>query len=113
MIGHSWGADTAADIVGKIPNRIHTLITIDPVSYFVPDLSIIRKHTKIWINVNAVSPETSNGDIIAFFGSAWNDSPEGYADIHISAPYTHEQFREIMVYAPENSKTLQTILNTH
>jgi pimeloyl-ACP methyl ester carboxylesterase len=89
LIGHSYGGDTAADIAGIIPNKIHTLITIDPVGRSDPDFKQVRKNTKIWINVNAVSSAISGGDIAALAGGMWNDSPEGYADIHIRAPYTH------------------------
>lgn len=32
IIGHSWGGDTATEVVSSAPNRIRTLVTLDPVS---------------------------------------------------------------------------------
>jgi pimeloyl-ACP methyl ester carboxylesterase len=115
LIGHSYGGDTAADIVEILPNRIHTLITIDPVSRInFPDYTLIRRNSSLRINVNAVSPVLSNGDIAAFFGGSWNDSSKDYSNIHIRAPFTHKQFEEMMHYKPSQThQSPQELLNKY
>ena len=39
VVGHSYGGDTAAEIVVSNPGRINTLITVDPVSRNRPDFA--------------------------------------------------------------------------
>jgi hypothetical protein len=53
------------------------------------------------------------GNFLAGVGRSWDDSPEGYANIHIHAPYTHDYFREMMIYKdPKTNKIPQTLLNS-
>ncbi len=83
LIGHSYGGDTVAFIVIKLPNRIDKLITIDPASWIWPDFAKVRQNVEIWVNVNAVGNGISGGDIAAFSGRNWYNNPRGFAHEHI------------------------------
>ncbi len=113
LIGHSYGGDSAVLVAERLPERIHTLITIDPVSHLnIIDYDSIRQNTKLWVNVNAVSEGTSFGDFLRGVGGAWNDEPEGRADIHIRAPFVHEAFDQMMRYhQSERTLSPQSLLN--
>jgi hypothetical protein len=113
LIGHSHGGDTATEIVETIPNRIHTLITIDPVSIFRPNFRTLKDKTKLWINVNAVGESASTGDIAAFFGRAWNDAPDGHADKHLKMPFTHGLFDSMLFHRFDGKINIQSILNKY
>lgn len=120
MIGHSWGGDTIAKAAAEVPGRVHALITIDPVSdpENRPKFETVRNSVRIWVNVNAKGdPDGSilrgilQGNFAAFFGRAWNNGPEGFADIYINAPHNHSSFTNMMFYAPNGGKSPQDIIN--
>ncbi|PIR34223.1 MAG: hypothetical protein COV36_01160, partial [Alphaproteobacteria bacterium CG11_big_fil_rev_8_21_14_0_20_44_7] len=100
VIGHSWGGDTAADVINKSPSRARTLVTVDPVSHGRPDYSEVSKNTDMWINIYATgNPKTSSiGDFSAFIGGHWGNSPESDADIFIEVPVIHEAFDAMLNY---------------
>jgi pimeloyl-ACP methyl ester carboxylesterase len=112
LIGHSLGGDTATEIVEAIPNRIHTLITIDPVSHFGSNFRAIRNKAKLWINVNAIGENISGGDAISVFG-AWNDLPKNYSNMHLRMRFTHEDFNKMLLYVFDGRNSIQSILNKH
>jgi len=96
LIGHSYGADTAAEVALALPGRINMLITIDPVSLFSPSYAKLATVTT-WIDVNAVggsSLERSN--LIAGLGGAWGSGPSGYAAGYIPVNTIHADFGTMM-----------------
>ncbi len=94
LIGHSWGGDTAATVVAQ-GAKVGSLITVDPVSHFPPDLGDVKTNAKNWINVNANPNEAKekedvmHSNWIAGMGGAWNNDPVGYADHHYNANMNH------------------------
>ncbi len=101
LVGHSYGADTAYDVVLAVPARISTLITIDPVGG--PDRNYfgIREALRprgVWINVNATGGSSFRRDnMIAGVGGAWNNSPASMATYHYEMSITsHGGFRAMM-----------------
>ena len=113
VVGHSWGADTAAEVVGRLGQQgrpIDMLVTIDPVGNGLSRdfMQRVRAGSREWINVNAVggSPtETSN--IIAGVGGEYGRLPQGFASQHFDAPYTHAQFGRMMeLRLPSSTGTL-------
>ncbi len=118
LIGHSYGGDTAADIVLDNPGRINLLITVDPVSLFQPDFEKVRKSVRKWININATGERndrgerrTTGGDLAAGFGRAWNNGPKDYS-YFITALFSHESFDSMLKHKPSMDEiSAQEILN--
>jgi pimeloyl-ACP methyl ester carboxylesterase len=116
LIGHSYGADTAAQIsermgiLGRPP--LDMLVTLDPVGWFQrsarPDFyENVRAGTARWINVNATggsSLEPSN--FIAGLGGAWNYGPVGRADEFINAPVPHVAFGDMMASPTASGRSI-------
>jgi RHS repeat-associated protein len=113
IVGHSYGGSTAAQVSrelaseGIIPDL---LITIDPVS----------RHrgtgvADVWIDVNA-APSSSNGiqgDWWAAAGGKWADWPAGSANAYYTAPYNHNDFSDLLEYAPSGGESArQALLNS-
>jgi hypothetical protein len=120
IIGHSWGADSAALMVLKIPNRVDTLVTVDPVSVLQPHFETVRSSVNSWININAVGADNSTalswerirqGGFVAGIGNSWNNNPQGIANIHIQAPYNHAAFDEMMRYQMTTEDSAEDLLN--
>lgn len=69
VIGHSYGAATAANILHQ--HKVDLLITIDPVSRI---WSRKKPQTKHWININARPSQYDLSDFIALIGGKWGKS---------------------------------------
>ncbi len=118
IIGHSWGGDTAANIVLDPVNagKITTLITIDPVTTFGSNInySVLAKSVPNWVNVQATqNPNTSFfniGNLAADTGH-WGNAPSPYATIAISTPVDHADFNVMMNTPNKYGITPQRIIN--
>ena len=113
MIGHSYGGSTAANIALERPGRIHTLITIDPVSRTTrPNMQHVRKGVQRWIHVNAVGGSWHTpSNITAGVGGSWDELPKGLADIFIEAPYNHADFDALIRFSSIRQPSPQNLLN--
>ncbi len=68
LIGHSWGGDTAVLVAERLPERIHTMITIDPVSH---SISLIMKlYVKIQ-NAGLTLMQLVKAHQMVIFGHLW------------------------------------------
>ncbi|WP_062063730.1 RHS repeat-associated core domain-containing protein [Cellvibrio sp. OA-2007] len=83
VISHSWGADTAMGVIAK-KHTVDTLITVDPVGWFRPNLANVKSNTRMWINYDSDYPGISfrGGNFWSWIGGSYNDAPKGYADFH-------------------------------
>ena len=88
VIGHSYGADTAATVVAS-GHKVDRLITVDPVGWTRPDYARVAANSRAWANFNATVTGANFPDFIAGIGGAWNEGPRGYADKYGSAPHNH------------------------
>jgi pimeloyl-ACP methyl ester carboxylesterase len=120
LIGHSYGADTAADVAVDNPGRVNTLVTIDPVSHFPQDFAAIHDSVNTWVNVNAIgNPDSSTldsavgGNPIAYIGGEWGSEPDNFATIPITAPLNHAQFDAMMNTRGPDGRTPVQIPNGH
>ena len=121
IIGHSWGGDTALDVVTESEKPINDLVTIDPVGgwdnspgdpsahetaeQYADRLdttmraryAAIKSKVNLWIDVDAEPTTTKFSDVVAGMGKAWNRLPEGQATIFIPATnIDHGQFDLLM-----------------
>jgi predicted alpha/beta hydrolase family esterase len=97
LIGHSYGADTAAKIVEQSDKKINMLITIDPVSLRRPDFAVVRSNTNTWIDVDAAPTEHSRpSNVLAGVGGDWGTLPKEAATIYIKSAANHEEFTKMM-----------------
>ena len=111
LIGHSWGADTAAKIAAAPDGKISTLITVDPVSRPLPGFAAVRSHTKVWIDVNAKPTDHSNlSNIVAGFGGDWGNGPNGAATTYIEAVENHAEFTKMMRTEGPDGRTPEQML---
>lgn len=102
ILGHSWGADTAAQVVaalGTTGRTVDRLVTIDPVgrgtgrSFF----SRVRAGARHWVNVNATGGSFFHlPNMIAGLGRKYGDGPREYAHTYIDTPHSHEAFEEML-----------------
>ena len=105
LVGHSWGADTAAQIVARLGDdgrRVESLVTIDPVGRGTSDrfFARVRRGAGQWINVRATGGgafEPSN--FVAALGSPYGRGPRGHATAFIEAPYRHRDFWDMLTFA--------------
>jgi pimeloyl-ACP methyl ester carboxylesterase len=98
VVGHSYGADTAAYCIGYMaPTGIHVdkLITIDPVGRTpIPDGW--RSGASTWINV-AANPSVPNGsDTVAAWGGKGGRLPTEQADANYKLDTNHAEFTTMM-----------------
>jgi RHS repeat-associated protein len=99
LIGHSYGADTAAKIAADAPsllNRtINLLMTVDPVGRGGVSNKLFERvaaGTDRWVNITA-SPSNSDGsDVIANLGGRWPSSANNYADASFNFDTNHADF---------------------
>lgn len=129
LVGHSFGADTAAQIAAACGRRINLLITIDPVGGTPPadpknrqtprDIQLqrakaARQSVDKWINVNAdyvaAGGEDDSDKIVRRLSYKWGDVPDGIADVHLDAPLNHRHFRKMMAYGPDGESAEQVLL---
>ncbi len=122
IIGHSWGGDTAANVAVQNPNRVETLVTVDPVSQFnTPDFNDVKTSVRNWVNIYATgkSGRITIGDISAFIGGSWGTKPNRYATVPLTSDTNHEDFDSMLQNTTYNggntaynSKTPYQILNS-
>ncbi len=98
VVGHSWGADTAAQTVARLGQEgrlVDLLVTIDPVGRGLSDdyLRRVRAGALEWVNVNAAGGDRSNfTNQIAEAGGAYGSRPQRFASQHIDTPFAHGDF---------------------
>ena len=115
VVGHSWGADTAARLaarLGEAGRRLDLLVTIDPVGRRVDDafLRRVRAGAVRWFNVNATGGAAYHpSDTVAWVGGAWNHRPRRYADLCLDAAVPHSHFGAMMACEGPDGRTLVEI----
>ena len=113
LIGHSWGATTAAQAAVDNAGRINTLVTVDPVGYIHPDYATIGSSVNNWVNVNATGGSFTEGsNFVAGLGNYWGDTANGYANTPIEAPVIHANFDGMMKTPSAGGKTPQQTIGT-
>jgi len=111
LIGHSYGADTAAKIFESSTGKINTLITIDPVSWGRPDFAVVRSHTNVWIDVDATPTEHMEGsNVAAALGGDWGSAPKNAVTTYIKAVENHAEFTKMMRTKGPDGRTPEQIL---
>jgi hypothetical protein len=116
VIGHSLGGATATEVALANPGRINKLITVDPVGpiyvgrdpkigvpvYDFPDYGKVNSSVGKWVNIRATGQpgNDDSSNAIARMGGRWKDSPRGYADVFIPAPYNHGDFDNLLRSIP-------------
>ena len=91
VIGHSWGAATAATKVSE-GHEVHELRTVDPVGRSRPDFNKVAQFSEIWNNYHATGGKTfSWSNFAAGLGGAWNGAPGGFADNHLEVEMNHDE----------------------
>ncbi len=80
VIGHSYGADTAASVVAA-GYSVDRLITVDPVGWSRPEFSRVVENSAIWENYNAMGsdPNSSWPNTVAYLGGKWGGDVGKYA----------------------------------
>jgi len=105
VIGHSYGADTAATAVAD-GAQVSALITLDPVSQFPPSLSNVQNNAQTWINVYTDpdaamrSQEEGIGNLLASMGGQWQNDPQGYATDHYVVNLNHADVSVLLPSKP-------------
>jgi hypothetical protein len=88
VIGHSYGADMAAEVVAA-GHAVNSLRTVDPVGWIRPDYASVAANSGSWVNYNATGAGATWPNFVATVGGAWNGAPSGHAT-HINAQgYDH------------------------
>ena len=91
VIGHSWGAATAATKVSE-GHEVHELRTVDPVGRSRPDFNKVAQFSEIWTNYHATGGKTfSWSNFAAGLGGAWKGAPGGFADNHLKVEMNHDE----------------------
>jgi pimeloyl-ACP methyl ester carboxylesterase len=108
IVGHSYGANTAAQVAGVVNRPVDLLITIDPVGYssagnFVANVSN-------WINVTAAPNSTNFSDIIASVGGKGGNLPVNEATSTYSLNTNHANFSTMMNFQPPEMASPASIL---
>ncbi len=102
LVGHSWGADTAALVAARSPRRIDLLVTVDPVSSlavgspFGPSYDDVAQNVDDWVNVNAAPTKRDPSDDVADLGGKWGEGVKGYPDTYMEVDANHRNFDEMM-----------------
>lgn len=81
LIGHSYGASTAAAVVAA-GHPVQQLITIDPVSWRKPDGWAVRQYTGLWQNYLAADARLNFANLVARCGGQWQHWPADFAHQH-------------------------------
>lgn len=92
LVGHSFGGDTALELIGKGLN-VNTLVTIDPVGSVTNfEMTNAAENSNLWINVHATPTDRDFSDFIADRGGNYKLKPAGFADIHETININHKYF---------------------
>ncbi|MDO6965233.1 alpha/beta fold hydrolase [Rhizobium alvei] len=98
IVGHSWGATTAANAARNAKQKIDNLITVDPVG--VEGLGKKKPNfIDNWVNVEAKPPKGNFSDAIARAGNLGRGVsflPTKTADRNVITDAHHEQFGPMM-----------------
>ncbi len=114
LVGHSWGADTAANVaaaLGRDGHVLDMLVTVDPVGNSderrPAAIAAARAGTRRWVNVLAVGgPSRDFSDTVAAVGGRWAGDARGVADEFIEASVSHAGFRRMMLEPTADGRTL-------
>lgn len=107
IVGHSWGGSSAGRVVNTLAQKygVETdlLITADPVGYRRGN----PRAAKRWVNIYARNNNFRfrSGNTIANIGGQWGNSVRSQADRHITAPFDHAQFGELLNYSDDGNGT--------
>ena len=90
VIGHSWGAVSAARVVAE-GHEVHELRTVDPVGrnprFRRPGfLRKVARNAGAWTNYDSTSTAWTRNNIVAWLGGSWDDLPGPYATLHVEVP---------------------------
>lgn len=88
LIGHSYGASTAAKLVAK-GNAVNVLITLDPVGWQPVAMHNISRHCQHWLNFRAADTKPNFANWVARAGGWWQHAPQPFAHQHIDIPADH------------------------
>lgn len=114
LIGHSWGANTAAKVAGNLGRdglSVDMLVTVDPVGNNDAErpaaIQAARAGARRWINVRATGGSLLDPDnLVAAAGGAWGRDAQGVADEFIEAPVSHAAFGRMLGARLPNGRTL-------
>lgn len=81
LIGHSYGACTAATVVAS-GIAVAELVTIDPVSWRKPPGSAVRRYAGLWRNYLAGDQQWNWANSVARAGGQWQHWPAKHAHQH-------------------------------
>ena len=88
LIGHSYGASTAAKLVAK-GHQVNLLITLDPVGWGPVALARIPQYCQHWLNFRAANTKANFANIVARAGGWWQHAPLDFAHQHIDIDADH------------------------
>jgi RHS repeat-associated protein len=94
VIGHSWGAHTAADAVARASRPVNLLITIDPVGR--TSVRNPANNTGTWINVDAAPSSRNRSDTIASIGGKPSPVPTSSSIEQYIMNTNHGDFWQMM-----------------
>ena len=101
VAGHSYGADTAAQLavqLGTEGRPLDLLLTVDPVSRRSrPALAGVRRGARRWINLNAT-------------GGAWRRAPQPFADACLDHAVPHAHFAALLRCRLPDGRTAEQAL---
>jgi pimeloyl-ACP methyl ester carboxylesterase len=112
LIGHSWGADTAAQVaatLGQQGRPIDTLVTVDAVGRGLSDdfFGRVSAGTGRWINIHAVGGGAlALPNVIARIGGPYGDRPAAFATEHLRLPYDHAAFQSMLIHRPPGRRSI-------
>lgn len=127
IVGHSWGAYTAAVVAAQSKRQVDLLVTVDPVTRQptnprTPRQALTalyraaRANSARWISVDAVPLNRNNTDTIASIGGEWGTDHKGYPHDFISAVgMNHGDFVAMMTtpFAEVANRTVESALLAH
>jgi|ERR1039457_4001550 pimeloyl-ACP methyl ester carboxylesterase len=90
LVGHSFGAHTAAQVAAGSSRRIDLLVTVDPVGR--RDVGKFTQNVDKWINVTATPANGNLSDFVAWLGGKGGGLPVEKAALNFSVDANHEQF---------------------
>jgi RHS repeat-associated protein len=95
VIGHSWGASGAANLVANADVKVDILITIDPVGAIF-DGKTTNNHTGLWVNVRATDDKRFTGGNAVSILWGRSRAAQNYSDLSVNVPTIHEDFEGML-----------------
>lgn len=115
LVGHSWGAHSAAQVIALAARPVDLLITIDPVGRSATDDFV--EHVTTWINVLA-DPSPSNRGTSNTIRSLDNEFSRTYGNLPIHQAtdsydlnFRHAHFEGMMNFTPAGRTSPLQILH--